>query len=84
MAHNLHLYTRSNSTFRGINMQANHYEVYAEFLIECRNAMGPVDFEKLAFDEEYQSEFFNRVVAGTNGDILNMAALINRELENEH
>ena len=61
-------------------MHANHYEVYAEFLIECRKAMGPMDFKKLAFDEEYQSEFFNRVLAGANDDILDMAELINREL----
>ncbi|MGQ0442609.1 MAG: hypothetical protein ACT4OH_04050 [Methylophilaceae bacterium] len=66
-------------------MQANHYEVYAEFLIECRKAMGPLDFEKLAFDEEYQSEFFNRVLAaGAKDSILDMANLINRELANEH
>lgn len=61
-------------------MQANHFEVYAEFLIECRKAMGPVDFEKLAFDDEYQSEFFDRVVAGANDEILDMAALIKHEL----
>jgi hypothetical protein len=61
-------------------MQANHFEVYAEFLIECRKAMGPVDFEKLAFDDEYQSEFFDRVVAGANDEIFDMAALIKHEL----
>jgi hypothetical protein len=64
-------------------MQSNHYEVYAEFLIECRKAMGPLDFEKLAFDDEYQFEFFNRVLAGANSDILDMADLISRELEKE-
>ena len=61
-------------------MHANQYEVYAEFLIECRKAMGPMDFEKLAFDEEYQFEFFNRVLAGADKNILNMADLIAREL----
>ena len=64
-------------------MQANQYEVYAEFLIECRKAMGPLDFEKLAFDDEYQFEFFNRVLAGANSDILDMASLISRELDKE-
>lgn len=65
-------------------MQANHYEVYAEFLIECRKAMGPMDFEKLAFDDEYQAEFFSRVLAGANDDILDMADLIARELGTVH
>jgi hypothetical protein len=62
-------------------MQVNHYEVYAEFLIECRKAMGPMDFEKLAYDEEYQAEFFNRVLANANDDIIDMAELISIELD---
>ena len=61
-------------------MSSNQYEVYAEFLIECRKAMGPTDFKKLAFDEDYQYEFFNRVLAGADDDILDMADLIAREL----
>jgi hypothetical protein len=65
-------------------MQADHFELYAEFLIECRKAMGPLDFEKLAFDEDYQFEFFNRVLANAEKDILSMADLINRELETVH
>ena len=65
-------------------MLGNHYEVYAEFLIECRKAMGPLDFEKLAFDEEYQFEFFNRVLANADDDILDMADLIARELNTLH
>lgn len=66
-------------------MQVNHYEVYAEFLIECRKAMGAVDFEKLAFDDAYQAEFFERVVAGSKGSyMLDMASLINRELGTAH
>ena len=66
-------------------MQSNHYEVYADFLIECRKAMGPLDFSKLAFDDEYQSEFFERVIAGAKGnELLNMANLITRELGTAH
>ncbi len=64
-------------------MSSNHYEVYAEFLIECRKAMGPLNFEKLAFDEEYQYEFFNRILASANDDILDMADLVSRELGKE-
>ncbi len=39
-------------------MQVNQYDVYAQFLLECRKVMGTLDLEKLAYDEEFKAEFF--------------------------
>jgi len=37
----------------------NQYEMYAQFLIRCREVMGPFDVEKLATDENYKADFFS-------------------------
>ena len=61
-------------------MQANQYDVYAQFLLECRKVMGPLDLERLAYDEEYKNEFFERVSAKADDGLFEIANMINREL----
>jgi hypothetical protein len=62
-------------------MQANQYDVYAQFLLECRKVMGTLDLEKLAYDEEYKAEFFNRVSVKADDNLFEIANLINREID---
>jgi hypothetical protein len=62
-------------------MQANQYDVYAQFLLECRKVMGTLDLEKLAYDEAYKSEFFSRVSLNADDGLFQIADLINREID---
>ncbi len=58
----------------------NQYEMYAQFLIRCREVMGPFDVEKLASDENYKADFFQRVALSADDELFNMAFIINRSL----
>lgn len=66
-----------------IKMQANHYDVYAQFLLDCKEVMGTLDLEKLAYDDEYKAEFFKRISLDADDKIFEMANLVNQELDNE-
>lgn len=58
----------------------NQYEMYAQFLIRCREVMGPFDIEKLASDANYKADFFQRVALSADDELFNMAFIINRRL----
>lgn len=58
----------------------NQYEMYAQFLIRCRELMGPFDVEKLASDENYKADFFQRVALSADDELFSMAYIINRNL----
>jgi hypothetical protein len=58
----------------------NQYEMYAQFLIRCREVMGPFDVEKLASDENYKADFFQRVALSADNELFTMAYIINRSL----
>lgn len=58
----------------------NQYEMYAQFLIRCREVMGPFDVEKLATDENYKADFFQRVALSADDELFSMAYIINRNL----
>lgn len=58
----------------------NQYEMYAQFLIRCREVMGPFDVEKLASDENYKADFFQRVALSADNELFTMAYIINRNL----
>lgn len=57
--------------------------VYAEFLARCRKVMGPIDLEKLAYDSEYKAEFFNRVSLSEDDKLFQLAAQVDRKLNEE-
>lgn len=64
-------------------MQENHYDVYAKFLLECKEAMGSVDFERLDNDSEYRTDVCQRIAAKVDNRLFYMADLINRKLNAE-
>ena len=57
--------------------------MYAEFLARCRKVMGPIDLEKLAYDSEYKAEFFNRVKLSNDDKLFELAAQVDRKLNEE-
>ena len=57
--------------------------VYAEFLARCREVMGPIDLEKLAYDSEYKAEFFKRVNLSQDDKLFQLAAQVDRKLNEE-
>lgn len=68
----------------GFSSNANNsLAVYAEFLARCRKVMGPIDLEKLAYDIDYKTEFFNRVKLSEDDKLFQLAALVDRKLNEE-
>ncbi len=57
--------------------------LYAEFLARCRKVMGPIDLEKLAYDSDYKAEFFNRVKLSEDDKLLQLAAQVDRKLDEQ-
>ena len=64
-------------------MQYNEYDVYAQFLVRCREVMGPFDMQKLEHDEAYKTDFFTRVALSADDQIFALADLVNRVLKDE-
>ena len=64
-------------------MIMNQYDMYAQFLIRCREIMGPFDVEKLACDEDYKADFFQRAALTADDDLFLMAYIINRNLTDD-
>ena len=57
--------------------------VYAEFLARCREVMGPINLEKLTYDSEYKAEFFKRVNLSQDDKLFQLAAQVDRKLNEE-
>ncbi len=64
-------------------MQANQYDVYAQFLLECKKVMGTVDFERLDKGSEYKAEICQRVISQVDDRLFEIADMVNREIEGE-
>ncbi len=62
-------------------MQESPFDVYAEFLLECKEVMGSVDFERLDQDSEYRSDICQRIASKVDSRLFYKADLINRKLE---
>lgn len=65
------------------NNTTDSLAVYAEFLARCRQVMGPIDLEKLAYDNDYKAEFFNRVKLSEDDQLFQLAAQVDRKLNEE-
>ncbi len=62
-------------------MQTNEYDVYAEFLLACKDVMGSLDIDRLENDEEYKAEFFNNLSLEADDNLFKLADIVNRELD---
>ena len=45
--------------------------------------MGPIDLEKLAYDADYKTDFFNRVKLSEDDKLFKLAAQVDRKLNEE-
>jgi hypothetical protein len=68
--------------FRG-NEMINQYDIYAQFLVRCRQVMGPFDLDRLESDEVYKADFFKRVALSADDQIFALADLVRQTLNNE-
>ena len=70
-----------------LNVLRNHTNdsltMYAEFLAQCRKVMGPIDLDKLAHDNDYKAEFFNRINLSKDDRLFQLAAQVDRKLTEE-
>lgn len=64
-------------------MTNDNVTVYAQFLAQCKEVMGPFDLERLAYDQTYKAEFFNSVKLSADDQLFKMAALVNHQLTEE-
>jgi hypothetical protein len=51
-----------------MNVQANQYDVYVNFLLECKDILADLDIEKLATDEAYKADFYNLITLSSDSD----------------
>ena len=65
------------------NINNESLAIYAEFLARCRKVMGPIDLEKLAYDADYKTDFFNRVKLSEDDKLFKLAAQVDRKLNEE-
>lgn len=61
----------------------NQYDIYAQFLVRCRQVMGPFDLDKLESDEVYKADFFKRVALSADDQIFALADLVTRVMHDE-
>jgi hypothetical protein len=61
----------------------NQYDIYAQFLVRCRQVMGPFDLERLESDEAYKADFFKRVALSADDQIFTLADLVRQALNSE-
>lgn len=64
-------------------MQANNFDVYAQFLLDCKRVMGTLDLDKLANDSEYKAEVFSRIQLSADDKIFEVASLVNQEFDED-
>jgi len=76
--------TRYNFTDKGnTTMQAENFDVYAQFLLDCKKVMGTLDFDRLANDSEYKAEVFSRISLSADDKIFEVANLVNQEFDDD-
>ena len=64
-------------------MNYSQYDVYAQFLVRCRQVMGPFDLERLEHDEAYKTDFFKRAALSADDQIFALADLVTRVMQEE-
>lgn len=64
-------------------MTNNNVAVYAQFLAQCREIIGPFDIEKLAYDQQYKTELMHSLSLTADDQLFEMAALVDSKLNEE-
>ena len=69
-------------------MTNDNVAVYAQFLAQCREVIGPFDIERLAYDQQYKAQLIHSLALTADDKLFEMAALVefklNEEMQNTH
>lgn len=57
--------------------------IYAQFLAQCRQVIGPFDLERLGYDEAYKAEFYRNIALSADEELFELAALVSSKLQEE-
>ena len=64
-------------------MTLNNAAVYAQFLAQCREVIGPFDIERLAYDQQYKAQLIYSLALKADDTLFEMAALVDSKLNEE-
>ncbi len=64
-------------------MSNNNIAVYAQFLAQCREVIGPFDIERLAYDQQYKAQLIQNLALTADDKLFEMAALVDSKLNEE-
>ena len=64
-------------------MISDNVAVYAQFLAQCREVIGPFDIERMANDQLYKAQLINSLALTADDKLFEMAAVVNSKLNEE-
>ena len=73
----------ANHLMRIYNMINDNVAVYAQFLAQCREVIGPFDIERLAYDQQYKAQLISSLALTADDKLFEMAALVDSKLNEE-
>ena len=73
----------ANHLMRIYNIINDNVAVYAQFLAQCREVIGPFDIERLAYDQQYKAQLINYLALTADYKLFEMAALVDSKLNEE-
>lgn len=73
----------ANYLMRIYSMTNDNVAVYAQFLAQCREVIGPFDIERLAYDQQYKAHLISSLDLTADDKLFEMAALVDSKLTQE-
>ena len=64
-------------------MTNNNVAIYAQFLAQCREVIGPFDIERMAYDQQYKAQLISSLALTADDKLFEMAALVDSKLNEE-
>lgn len=64
-------------------MTNNNVAIYAQFLAQCREIIGPFDIERMAYDQQYKAQLISSLALTADDKLFEMAALVDSKLNEE-
>lgn len=64
-------------------MTNNNVAIYAQFLAQCREIIGPFDIGRMAYDQQYKAQLISSLALTADDKLFEMAALVDSKLNEE-
>ena len=64
-------------------MTNDNVAVYAQFLAQCREVIGPFDIERLVYDQQYKAQLLSSLALTVDDKLFEMAAIVDSKLNEE-